>query len=450
MADLEKYPIAPPSTIFLSIKDEFPVGQGPISVSSPPGLLAPIDPPVERTERHNFPEGGLKAYLTVVGAFMTLACTFGQLSAFGTFQAWYASHQLQHLPASTISWIGSLQFWVFFFSGATIGRLFDAYGPTLLMITGTLCCLASTITTSFCKEYYQYILSQGILFAVGVGLLFYPSLSSISTHFSKYRATALGVAVAGTSAGGVVYPIILQSLFTKVGFSWGVRISGLVSSLICAVATSMVSSRFTGQKKAGPYFDINTISDARFVLLATGSAFVALGIFIPFFYIVEYAKSLSIPDHMAFYTLAVMNAGGVLGRIAPAYLSDRLGRFNLLIPSAFLSGLLCLVFWLFAKSLVSIMLFSVFYGFVSGSFVSVVTPCVAQISEMAQMGTRIGMLYSIISFPSLVGGPAAGALMARGHGSYNSMILFSGSTMIFGSFFILAAKLIQGPILARV
>ena len=94
-----------------------------------------------------------------------------------------------------------------------------------------------------------------------------------------------------------------------------------------------------------------------------------------------------------------MNAGGVLGRIAPAYLSDRLGRFNLLVPSAFLSGLSCLVFWFFAKSLVSVMLFSVVYGFLSGSFVSVINPCVAQISEMSQMGTRTGMLYSIISFP---------------------------------------------------
>ena len=115
MADLEKYPVTLP-TICLSIKDGIPVGQGRISVSLPPRLLVPIDLPVERTEVHNFPEGGLKAYLTVVGSFMALACTFGQLSAFGTFQAWYASHQLQHLPASTISWIGSLQFWVFFFS----------------------------------------------------------------------------------------------------------------------------------------------------------------------------------------------------------------------------------------------------------------------------------------------------------------------------------------------
>ena len=172
---------------------------------------------------------------------------------------------------------------------------------------------------------------------------------------------------------------------------------------------------------------------------------------------------------MAFYVLAVMNAGGVLGRIAPAYLSDSIGRFNLLVPSAFFSGLSCLVLWFFAKSLASVMVFSVLYGFLSGSFVSVVNPCVAQISDMPQMGTRIGMLYSIVSFScvplffrvcshfthhfysrSLLGGPAAGALLARGHGSYDSMIFFCGSTMIFGSFFILAAKLVQGRIFARI
>ena len=56
----------------------------------------------------------------------------------------------------------------------------------------------------------------------------------------------------------------------------------------------------------------------------------------------------------------------------------------------------------------------------------------------------------LLIFRSLLGGPAAGALLARGHGTYNFMILFCGSTMIFGSFFILAAKLVQGRILARV
>jgi predicted MFS family arabinose efflux permease len=94
-----------------------------------------------------------------------------------------------------------------------------------------------------------------------------------------------------------------------------------------------------------------------------------------------------------------MNAGGFLGRIAPAYLSDTIGRFNLLVPSAFFSGFACLVFWMFAKSLATVMLFAALYGFFSGAFISVITPCVAQISDIRQIGTRIGMMYTIISFP---------------------------------------------------
>lgn len=64
----------------------------------------------------SYPEGGLQAWLTVCGAFVGLFCTFGQLNAFGTFQTWYAEHQLHNLPPSTIAWIGSLQLWIFFFS----------------------------------------------------------------------------------------------------------------------------------------------------------------------------------------------------------------------------------------------------------------------------------------------------------------------------------------------
>lgn len=62
------------------------------------------------------PDGGWRAWRAVLGAFLALACTFGQLSSFGTFQSWYAAHQLRALAPSTISWIGAVQLWVFFFS----------------------------------------------------------------------------------------------------------------------------------------------------------------------------------------------------------------------------------------------------------------------------------------------------------------------------------------------
>ena len=110
ISDKEKYPVTPsPATICLAIDNE---NMGPhIPVSPLPTVFGALP-----EQLHKFPEGGLKAHLTVLGAFIALACSFGQLSSFGTFQTWYLSHQLQHMPASTISWIGSLQLWIFFFS----------------------------------------------------------------------------------------------------------------------------------------------------------------------------------------------------------------------------------------------------------------------------------------------------------------------------------------------
>ena len=72
--------------------------------------------PSTSSDASAFPDGGARAWLTVFGAFLSLFCTFGQLNSFGTFQAWYAEHQLEHMSPSTIAWIGSLQLWVFFFS----------------------------------------------------------------------------------------------------------------------------------------------------------------------------------------------------------------------------------------------------------------------------------------------------------------------------------------------
>lgn len=80
--------------------------------SMPPSTISVTD----TTCHHEYPEGGLKAYLTVIGAFLALFSSFGHISSFGTYEAWYAEHQLHQLSSSTISWIGSLQLWVFFFS----------------------------------------------------------------------------------------------------------------------------------------------------------------------------------------------------------------------------------------------------------------------------------------------------------------------------------------------
>ncbi|KAF7422249.1 hypothetical protein PC9H_010405 [Pleurotus ostreatus] len=413
--------------------------------NSLPDPTVTLFPPCETTD------GGVRAWLSVLGASLALFATFGLMNAFGTFQAWYSSHQLQHLPPSTISWIGSLQLWMFFFAGGPVGRLYDSYGPTALMIIGTILYLFSLMMTSISTQFYQYVLCQGIVFGLGVGMLFYPCMASVSTHFLKLRATALGIAAAGSSLGGVVYPILLRQLFDKVGFGWAVRIAGFIGAACCVVAVLTVNSRVPPTRPKATAFNFAGFNDLQFILLTAGGCFVALGLFIPFFYLAEFAHAIGISTHLSFYVLAVLNGGGVLGRIAPAYLSDALGRFNLLAPSAFLAGLSCVSIWLFTHEIIALMFFAAVYGFFSGAFISLITPCVAQISEMNEIGTRIGTLYTVISFPSLLGGPIGGFLLTRGRGSYVPMATFAGSAIIIGSFLILWSKLrINTNFLARV
>ncbi|KAI0671264.1 MFS general substrate transporter [Trametes maxima] len=387
-----------------------------------------------------YPDGGLQAWLTVVGAFFALFCTFGQLNSFGTFQTWYADHQLRNTPPSTIAWIGSLQLWIFFFSGGFIGRLFDAYGPRVVMLPGSVVLVFSTMMISISSKYYQYVLAQGVLFGLGVGMLFYPSLSAISTHFNKYRGTALGIAMAGSGIGGVVYPIMFQQLFQRLGFGWAVRISGFISLAACCIAVTTITSLRPPTPQKTPILNPAWLRDVPFVLVTGGGILICLGLFIPFFYIADYARDHGIPSSTVFYILSAMNGGGILGRLAPPLLSDAVGRYNVMVPCAFLMGLLALVFWTFAKTLVAILLFAIVYGFFSGAFIAMLIPCVAQISDLQEIGSRIGMLYSIVSFAALAGGPAAGALLRAGNGSYTGMIVLCGVFNIAGSVFLLCAR----------
>lgn len=385
-------------------------------------------------------DGGWSGWLAVFGAFLALFCSFGQMNAFGTYQSWYSDHQLSSLSQFSISWIGSLQLWTFFFMGGPIGRLFDAYGPSPVMLFGTLLLAFSMLMTSVSTKYYEFLLFQGFFFGLSVASLFYPSLAAVSTHFDKYRASALGVAAAGSGVGGVIYPIMLRQLFLRIDYAWAVRASTLISVACCVVA--LVTVKKEGCKKCSGWLDVKMFKDTCFMLLAIGSFFVCLGIFTPFFYIVSYVEDRAlVSQNTAFYVLSVMNAGGVFGRIVPAILSDKIGRFNLLIPTSFLAGLSCLVFWMLAKTMIAVMGFAAVYGFLSGAFISVITPCVAQISDINEIGSRIGALYTLISVPSLVGGPIAGALIQYQDGSYTGVIGLSGSSIIFGSLFILACRL---------
>ena len=93
----------------------------------------------DQAEAHNFPEGGLRAWLVVLGSFSGMTASFGVLNSAGVFQVYLSMNQLAHESPSAVGWIFSLYAFLTFFCGVQIGPIFDAYGPRWLVFAGTVC-----------------------------------------------------------------------------------------------------------------------------------------------------------------------------------------------------------------------------------------------------------------------------------------------------------------------
>ena len=109
-------------------------------------------------------------------------------------------------------------------------------------------------------------LAQGVGVGLGVGMLFLPSLSVIAHHFRTRRALATGIAVSGASCGGVVFPIMLNQLFSnpKMGFANGVRTSGALVAALLAVANAIMRTRLPPKRRS--IHPLSSLNYARRVL----------------------------------------------------------------------------------------------------------------------------------------------------------------------------------------
>lgn len=99
-----------------------------------------------------YPEGGLEAWLVVLGAWCGLFASLGLMNAIGTLQSYVAEHQLSDYNEGAIGWIFSIFTAVSFSCGVYIGPMFDKYGPRWLLASGSLFLVAGLMATSVCTR----------------------------------------------------------------------------------------------------------------------------------------------------------------------------------------------------------------------------------------------------------------------------------------------------------
>jgi predicted MFS family arabinose efflux permease len=166
-------------------------------------------------------------------------------------------------------------------------------------------------------------------------------------------------------------------------------------------------------------FDFNAFRNRPFNIFALASFAGFLGLYVPFFYIQQYSSSFAgVNDDLAFYTLVILNAGSVFGRIAPALIADRVGLLNTCTASTIGAAVLAFA-WIACRSIGGIIAFALFYGFFAG-FAAALQPAVltALCAEANMIGTWVGMGSLFSSAGILIGNPIGGQLF-HGHGGQN-------------------------------
>lgn len=434
VVDLEKCrPIQQPASAYLdeSAQHELDNQQG-------------IPPSPTTIEKHEvtYPEGGLRAWLVVFGSFCGMASAFGYMNTIGIYQAYVTTHQLASYSESTIGWIFSVYVFLAFGCGISIGPVFDAHGPRLLILGGSILMVMTSFLMSVCTQYWHFMLVSGLLAGVGTSLIFTPSISAIGHWFFVKRAGATGIAAAGGSVGGILFPLILQKLFANVGWGWALRIQGFIYLVLLIFANLFIRSRLPPKAGGSVMPDFKILRRPALALVTLGTYFMEWGLFTPIAYLTIYAlKSGAFSQTFAFQLVAIFNAGSSLGRWAPGYLADRFGRYNLMIITLTMCMVTSLGLWLPATVLSDqpidgamnknaifglMIVFSVLMGFASGSNISLTPVCVSMLCETEEYGRYYATCYTIVSIGTLTGNPIAGTIINTNNGAFWGIAVWTG------------------------
>ncbi|KAI1464492.1 MFS general substrate transporter [Daldinia caldariorum] len=404
------------------------LGNSQVSLGHPDESVTP-KPNIE--DEVEYPDGG-SAWLQVLACHLINAMACGYGAAFGIYQLYYT--ETLKLPASQISWIGSIQIFINNLVCTVAGRLADAGYARETVLGGSFIALLGTFMSSLATQYWQIFLSQGVCTGLGLGLMYMPTVTVVTSYFKKRRALALALSTAGTGTGSIIFPATVQYLIPQIGFAWAVRCAGFVALTIVIIVNVLLKPRQL-PKKTGPMVDWLAFKEPPYVIFVAGTFFVYWALYFGYFYINTYAITVaSFTPTSAVSLLLIMNAVGVPTRPVIGYIADTyLGPINAFILST-LSLAVAFFAWITINTPSTMYGFAIVFGVTNSAAQAAFASGLASLtSNPVKMGTRFGMCCTILALATVAGPPTAGAIIDYCGGQYLWAQVWAGLVSVLGA-----------------
>ncbi|KAF2036519.1 MFS general substrate transporter [Setomelanomma holmii] len=415
---------------------QIPVGQRasspPVEVSSPlpdNGKAVNSRTPACRAETENpAPDGGRQAWMQVIGGFFVWMNTLGIANSYGEFQSFYQVDLLRDRAPTSIAWIGSTHAATMFACGIFAGPLIDKGYFYHCQTIGSIFIVLGYMMTSLCIELWQFVLAQGL--CMGLDQVWSSYLCLVSSRNGSAPREALLMASLQVVLESLGVPALLRVRFKPI------RTRALI--------------------------DRSMKKDYAFLMLTLSIITVWAACYVPWNYLSAFAIESRITDlNFGFYTIAIMNASSVFGRLILSAIADeRVGIVNMSIILVFLTGMLCFA-WMGVNSRAGLIVFAIVIGFIGGGLLTLIAliplrppqvvnsaqclPSLCTVTDPDYIGTRLGMCMLLGGLCLLWGSLVAGALIDQER-SYTHLEAYAGGLLVSTAFLLALTRMIRtGP-----
>ncbi|KAI1035190.1 hypothetical protein LB504_005825 [Fusarium proliferatum] len=406
-------------------------------------------------------ESDVGAWLCVFASMLFLISSYGFMNSLGTIQSHLTLNELNGYSVSQVGWISGTYLFLSLIFNFQIGSILDRYGPQIL---GPIAAAFSTVTfllLAECTQYWHFILCLGLFGSIGSGIGAVTAIGVIGKLFTRRRGLAMGIAVMGTSLGGIIYPMMLRATFGKLGWAWSMRLVALVIACITSLGVlcylpfrRLTEGRSTAQKPQSFTLDLSAFKSSSFVVTALGICmveFVNYGIsgLLP-----TIARGAGFSTQDGYTLLSILGACSCLGRFSIGFVGDKVGPFNAMITTmlvilVFISS----IFIPFSTTSAPLMYtFTALWGYCSGSFYVLSPLCTGKTCEPQDYARYFGSTNMCVAVALLLANPLSGILLetlgAQLLGCFYLAIIvlaaiffISGRSLLLGKWLVLRRRL---------
>ncbi|KAL7730289.1 hypothetical protein ACLKA6_016542 [Drosophila palustris] len=394
------------------------------------------------------PDGGARAWLVMVSAFLCNGVIFGLINTYGVLHKLLTERLTSQGDAeanSKAALVGSLAIGTTFFLSPVAGVLTDKIGLRLTTFTGGMLAAGGLFLSSFCADnisalYFTY----GIMFGVGGALAYTPTLAILGHYFKRYLGKVSGFVTAGSSVFTVILPPGLKWLLASYGLESTLRVMSLMATFIIVCSFVYKPLHFpldSPKKKNGrsrfnvalrSIVNVDIWKKKRYVIWALCVPLALFGYFVPYVHMMKFVES-SFPGKDENIPVMCIGITSGIGRLIFGVIADmpRVNRMYLQQLSLVCIGALTLLLPL-TSSYNILVLFALIMGLFDGCFISLLGPIAYEICGPSGATQAIGFLLGLCSLPLTIGPPVAGLIFER-TGSYTLPFILAGIPPLIGS-----------------